>query len=981
MALISPGVEVTIIDESQYVSARIGTVPYILMATAENKLDPSGTDIAPGTISSATNDVYLITSQRELANTFGNPLFYKTSGGNPINGYELNEYGLMAAYSVLGTTNRVYVQRADIDLNEISASLVRPTSAPNEGTFWFDLASTQFGIFEWSSVTNRFTNQVPLTIIDDDLLDAPGGNPLGTVGSVGDYAVVATNANNPIYQKSAVNTWNLIGSDTWKDSIPALIGSQAAPVTTATDIIDFVTPASGAISVTLTGVSLATTVVDINTGLGGAAGLRAAAVNDKIEFYVEQGIDSADSSTDVSFQIADNTGTPLADLGLVAGTYNAPIVTHAPHTLVPRWRDTDPSPRPSLSVWMKTTDVNLGASTIVKRYDTTTAAFIEQAAPLYINDQAANAVLDAGSGGSAIAASDTYSQYDSSLTSAEPGEIGTLKIFEREPGQTSITGTIDASGGIVSIGDTFTISVSLTNDPDLTVPVSVVMTGTTGPELIADLLAAGIPNITASMTVNNYVNIIHIGGGVIEVNDVVSGPIAAIGISDAQQNVRRKFKAADTDGTLILSNWNLLTYVADVVEPGQDPLDGTRWYYSEIDDVDIMIQDSGAWRGYKNTLNDIRGHDLTLTDDAGALLSANAPDSQRDGTNLVHGDLWIDTSDLENWPVISRWEDSNGVDAWVLLDNADQTTTEGVLFQDARWGGNDAVDPTTDDFPLTADLLSSDYIDIDAPNPVLYPEGMLLFNLRRSGFNVKEFRVDYFNGADFPSTTLPTETDAWVTVSGNKDDGSPNMGRQAQRALVIAAMKSAIDTSEEIREEQRSFNLLTAPSYPELMTNMVALNNERNNTGFILGDTPLRLSNQADDLAEWATNNGGLGTSTDDGLNAIDEYLGTFYPSGQTTDLGGDPIVVPPSHAMLRTIIHSDEQSYPWFAPAGDRRGQIDNLNALGYIDEQTGEFIQISNRQGVRDVLYDNNVNPLTFMSGTGLVNWGNKTTKSGSA
>ena len=67
--------------------------------------------------------------------------------------------------------------------------------------------------------------------------------------------------------------------------------------------------------------------------------------------------------------------------------------------------------------------------------------------------------------------------------------------------------------------------------------------------------------------------------------------------------------------------------------------------------------------------------------------------------------------------------------------------------------------------------------------------------------------------------------------------------------------------------------------------------------------------------------------------------MGIFYPPGQTNDLSGNTIVVPASHMMLRTIARSDDQSFPWFAPAGTRRGLIDNANAIGFINSATGEF------------------------------------------
>jgi phage tail sheath protein FI len=78
---------------------------------------------------------------------------------------------------------------------------------------------------------------------------------------------------------------------------------------------------------------------------------------------------------------------------------------------------------------------------------------------------------------------------------------------------------------------------------------------------------------------------------------------------------------------------------------------------------------------------------------------------------------------------------------------------------------------------------------------------------------------------------------------------------------------------------------------------------------------------------------------------------------------------------MLRTIVRSDAIAYPWLAPAGTRRGLVDNAATLGYVNAQTGEFITTATGQGVRDVLYENRVNPITFIPGSGIVNYGNKT------
>jgi hypothetical protein len=83
---------------------------------------------------------------------------------------------------------------------------------------------------------------------------------------------------------------------------------------------------------------------------------------------------------------------------------------------------------------------------------------------------------------------------------------------------------------------------------------------------------------------------------------------------------------------LLLSNWVTtpeFTYTASDTAPDQDPADGRLWYYSSVDDVDIMIQENGAWVGYQNVTNDTRGFDLTLTNASGPIVAADAPHTKQ----------------------------------------------------------------------------------------------------------------------------------------------------------------------------------------------------------------------------------------------------------------------------------------------------------------------------------------------------------------
>lgn len=983
MALTSPGVEVTIVDESQYIPAATNSVPYILMATAQNKASAAGTGVAPGTLAANANKVYLITSQRDLAATYGNPFFYKTTAGTPINGYELNEYGLLAAYSALGVSNRVYVQRVDIDLTQLTATLTRPTGSPNNNTYWLDTTNSQWGIFEWNQTTGAFTVKAPIVITSTTQLEVGTSVPLQTVGSIGDYAITATSTFNPGYYKRGgptaaqtsetalsdlYNTWVLVGSDDWKTAWPTVSGTLAPVSLTAGNTF---TVNDTVITVP---VSPNNTVDGVATAINTAAitGVYAATIGGKLYIYADSTATNDGSTGNGGIvSVAAGTGTPLTTLGITADEYYAPAYLPAPSYSAPRWGSTQTQPHPTGSVWQKISAVNSGAALSVKKYNATLGLFVQQASPLYLSSGEALYALDPSGGGTNIPAGSTYGLVDP-LENTTSG----ITIFERfATGATEITGDDDTPGPFV-LNNTFTISASQPGTSTYTV-VTATLLGTTTADFIAAVSAANIPYVSATTNSAGAIVFTHSAGGNIGLTNVIGTPVTAAGFNTSVRGVGQLYANGVATG-LGLSNWvktPTFTYTASNDAPDQDPLDGTLWYYSAADQVDIMIQDNGTWQGYQNVTNDVRGFDLSNTNATGPIISATAPTTQTDVSEspLVYGDLWIDTSDLENYPVLSRWESVSGVDQWVVVNNTDQTTQSGVLFADARWATNGTTDPITGALPTITSLLTSDYLDIDAPVATLYPQGMLLFNTRRSGFNVKSYQVNYFNADTFPDDTLPTETNAWVTTSGLKANGAAYMGRQAQRALIVAAMKAGIDTNTDIREEQRQFNLIASPAYPELTPNMIALNNERNNTAFVIGDTPLRLDPQ--DILTWASNNNGLGLDTADGLIAADTYMGTFYPSCQTTDLSGSSVVTAPSHMMVRTMIRSDEVSFPWFAPAGTRRGVVDNALQIGYINATTGEFESLGVRQGLRDTLYENSINPITFIPGVGITNFGNKT------
>jgi hypothetical protein len=991
MALVSPGVEVTVIDESQYIPSAVNTVPYFIVATAQNKVSADGLTVAAGTTAANANKTYLITSQRDLAATFGVPFFYNTTTGTPINGYELNEYGLLAAYSALGVTNRAYVQRANIDLTELTASLSRPTGNPNNNTYWINTVASTWGIFEWNQTANgtgAFTNKQPLIITDVARVEGGDGSdpvadntPLTTVGSIGDYAVTLIDDKIFGYYKRYDNVWVYIGSDAWKNAWPTVVSTNAPTTLTAGNNILIngnLVSVPNSPDNTVDGLVNAINTLAID-------GVTARQVSGKLFIYADsQASNDGSSLSDngiVAIAPGPNGGTALLTaLGIASDEYAAPEYFAGYSYQSPRWRTTDVGGgRPTGSIWQNVSTANNGMDISVNVFNTTLDTFVEQNCPAYIDDSSAIAALDPTGGGRNIPVGSTYVQYIARPPSVESPKFDFQVLQRFAAGATEVTGTtVVTTGTPFTVGSSFDLFATAAGTNEYNEGLATIGGTGTAADFVDAVSAANVPFVSARINSAGNVVLIHSQGGSIDVSNISGTPLTVAGFTNQTPKCRTTLGFPDY---ITLSNWvgdPLFTYTASDVEPDQDPATGRLWYYSSVSDVDIMIQDNGIWQGYQNVTNDVRGYDLTLTNASGPIIAATAPTTQNNTAEspLALGDLWVDVSDLENYPKLYRWQSINGLQQWVEVDTTDQVTENGILFADARWAPNGTTDPVAGEIPSIESLLTSDYLDLDAPDPALYPQGMLLFNTRRSGYNVKSFQANYFNAQRYPDAVLPAQKSTWLTASGNRPDGAMWSGRLAQRQLIVRAMKSAIDTSIAAREEQNGFNIIAAPGYPELTSNMIALSNERNNTLFVVADTPMRLSNDGNSLVEWATNNNGLGLTTQDGNNATSNYAAAFYPSCLTTDLGGNTVVQPPSHMMVRTILRSDAVSYPWLAPAGTRRGVVDNATAIGYIDAQSGEFQQIGVSQAVRDILYERNINPITFIPGIGIVNFGNKTT-----
>ncbi|BBM62113.1 tail sheath protein [Escherichia phage SP27] len=271
---------------------------------------------------------------------------------------------------------------------------------------------------------------------------------------------------------------------------------------------------------------------------------------------------------------------------------------------------------------------------------------------------------------------------------------------------------------------------------------------------------------------------------------------------------------------------------------------------------------------------------------------------------------------------------------WVKLDSTDQSTLNGMIFQDFN-------------FPS------------QVPAAALYQNGMLAVDLGNTEGVVKKM----VNGQ-------------WEVVSGVSLDGAGLFGRAAQRQLVVEALAAVIIGNDDIRSEFIDFNLICVPGYVETLDECVTLNTDRKETAFIVTDVPARLNPTGNGSAvqQWATNANNAPSNGSVGRTTAYDYAAQYMGWCLSTNVDGEEVAVPGSTIAMRTYAYSDSVSYVWYPPAGTTRGVVTNAASTGFINSE-GEYQPVVYNQGQRDVMYTNNINPIAMRPNRGLLVYGDKT------
>ena len=956
---------ITVVDDSIGGVTVSSAIPLIIIATKANKLvGNSATVTYPGT--SETSTLRLIAGQQDLIDKYGNP-YFEINNGTVNQASELNELGLWTAYSYLGVSNLAYILRADIDTAQLAFTSTEPTSPAKNGTYWFNTAATSFGLFRsngnsnkakaWDKVDVIVPSASDLTTVEDKVIPSADYGVLGNIAVVTINTDNSVNTSNALFEKIDGLTWLEIGSKEWYEAHPTVITGKALDGSFAGATI------AGEIIIEKSYDSTDLSLITVNVEIGDTLDVLVEKINSVETLDYEVVAENVDNA----LRITQPQGKDMVVWAMAAGVVNDEVLTQfglkptvaisetTGHMVVANgvkvfFSDHIHYPLGALnSIWVKTTKPNYGAEWVIERYNATTVEWKQVPSSLHSSEIEAEEALGNSFIGGALFVKVPEVQSDYSLEQETLAESTIMKLPDAN-GYTSPAIQLDDFLGEESGEAGLTITIKTVRSGAIVSKSTTIHGSITADQIVLAINNLAIDGLIAVSATENSIKL----------------------VSDYAYTVDLTLANTTTTMNKVFTKWEVLTdYEAKKTEPVSEALDTTMWIDNDFK-VDIMINDGDEWKGLGDNVIYITSADPIFEN------------------TLKDGDLWVDPSDSENYPLLKRYDDS--AKDWETVDLTDQSTPAGILFADARENAGPAyANSTHKPFSTSsADLRKSQYVDPDAPDPRAYPAGMLLWNTRYSTNNVKMFISKYFEGFEeetytignspafpFPGTESNPKISRWINASGNELDGKPYMGRKAQRIMIVRAMASAILSNLAIRADDIEFGLLAAPGYVELYDELVTLNTDRKEKSYLVIDTPARLKPDATAITNWVNNTANAASNGDEGLTTRYTYSCMTYPWGLGTSLEGYEVMIPSSAMKLRTIAYSDSVGGKYKPAAGKRRGIVTNAASVGFLNDE-GEYEPVKMLEGVRDVLFDNGINPIYNRKNGGLVVWGDKTMQS---
>lgn len=317
--LYSPGVSVTVTDQSFFFPTVATTVPLFFLATRSGKVQVDGSTPAAGTLES--NVVRTVTSQSQSLALYGVPYFHNDISGNEFYGDSRNEVGLLGLNTFLGKGNRAYVVRADINLNDTPETFIGLGTPVASTPLFVGIGNgTLTGISVDSAQVKPQTITVTFT-----------GTGYGVTGSlsghIGSSLSVTSSFNSTVVDFNVTQgSTPFVNGDKFTFELAYAATPSPAPVLTGTPVL------TGAGNGTIAGIVASTgetaqtvtvtfssasafTVTGSSTGTIGTGSVGTAFANDAASFTVTAGSTPFGAGDTIVFVLAYASGSPSSNVG------------------------------------------------------------------------------------------------------------------------------------------------------------------------------------------------------------------------------------------------------------------------------------------------------------------------------------------------------------------------------------------------------------------------------------------------------------------------------------------------------------------------------------------------------------------------------------------------------------------------------------------------------------------------------------------
>lgn len=246
------------------------------------------------------------------------------------------------------------------------------------------------------------------------------------------------------------------------------------------------------------------------------------------------------------------------------------------------------------------------------------------------------------------------------------------------------------------------------------------------------------------------------------------------------------------------------------------------------------------------------------------------------------------------------------------------------------------------------------------------------------GFNgfAAEWMANALGASSVPTEFTPAEASGLLLDAADEfkftleflNQTSLGANDAARRVAIVNALQATINSCAEVRSETYEYNLILCPGYPEVVDELIKLNQEIEEEAFVIGSVPLNVDPAG--VVDWAATP----------ARQHSNNLAYYYPHSLESNLDGVDVMADSAGVALRTYAYSDKAEYVWSAPAGSRRGIVNGSSGVGYASGELGgatTFVQTSLNRGHRDNMYKffTHINPIVFFPNRGTIVFGQKT------